>query len=214
MQAEPDRQIAAFVRSCQTLAAIGFPLCILQAVLARPVVIAFFGERWGPSISLLQVLSIGMAVAMVNFTSTLMQAQGRFRTLAIWTIATTLGFIACVIVGTRSAHAEGAAAAVCLFHIVTGFIGMRLAIGKNSGWSAVARIFNGPAAASLVATIPVAAVFRAWPDSYTGLSSVTETAAATILCGLIFCVVYAIAMRYVARDVSLDILNRIRRIAF
>ena len=79
---DTHRQIAGFMRSWRVLAALVAPMCLLQAAIADPGVRLLFAPRWYDAIGVLQVLSVGMAFVGVAIPcSSMLQAQGRFRTL-------------------------------------------------------------------------------------------------------------------------------------
>src|SRR4051812_30808575 len=76
---DPVRQRAAFLSAAQAIALVGIPICLLQAVVADPVVRLIFDLKWYAAIPVLQVLSIGMAFRVVTHPAqSLMRAQGRF----------------------------------------------------------------------------------------------------------------------------------------
>lgn len=85
LKAEPLRQTAAFFRSARMLALVGIPMCIAEAVLAKPAILVVFGIKWLPAVPILQLLALAAAVGIVNSpTINLMQAQGRFGLTLKW----------------------------------------------------------------------------------------------------------------------------------
>jgi hypothetical protein len=61
MSGDYDRQAAAFLRACRTIAAIAIPVCPLQAALAPTAFHVFLPERSMGAIAMTQVLCVGQA---------------------------------------------------------------------------------------------------------------------------------------------------------
>lgn len=61
MSGDYDRQAAAFLRACRTIAAIAIPVCLLQSALAPTAFHVFLPERWMGAIAMTQVLCVGQA---------------------------------------------------------------------------------------------------------------------------------------------------------
>jgi O-antigen/teichoic acid export membrane protein len=87
LQYEPERLKSAFLRATRMLAILGVFVCLLQAAVAAPMIQTLFRpkdepEKWVPSVPILQVISVALALQLFNMPAqSLIQAQGRFRTL-------------------------------------------------------------------------------------------------------------------------------------
>jgi O-antigen/teichoic acid export membrane protein len=87
LQHETDRLKSAFLRATNMLAIVGVFACLLQAAVATPMIRTLFRDKhdpdkWVPAIPILQVISFAMALQLFNMPAqSLIQAQGRFRTL-------------------------------------------------------------------------------------------------------------------------------------
>jgi PST family polysaccharide transporter len=110
---EPMRQYEAALFASRLLATILFPICFIQVVVADPLVHLIFGEKWVPTILLIQILSVGFAFDAVGWAfAALIQAQGEFRRDLIYNAAIALPFFGLVFVGASYAGATGVATAV------------------------------------------------------------------------------------------------------
>jgi PST family polysaccharide transporter len=83
LNAESERQAIAATKAIQTLTVIVTPVCLLQVLLAEPVIRFIFHDRWLPSVSVVQFISVGMATQPLNLLAgSLLIARGKFRRLA------------------------------------------------------------------------------------------------------------------------------------
>ncbi|MBO6514798.1 MAG: oligosaccharide flippase family protein, partial [Phycisphaerales bacterium] len=82
---EPERQRNGFLKSSGVLAAIGMPICFLQAALAEPVLSNVLPiESWPGLILTFQMLSVAMGIRLLAHPSrSYLLAQGRF-SVALW----------------------------------------------------------------------------------------------------------------------------------
>ena len=62
LNAEPDRQMQAFLRACRALLIVSVPVCLLQAAMAPAMIRLFLPDKWQPAAPLVQILSIGWSV--------------------------------------------------------------------------------------------------------------------------------------------------------
>jgi O-antigen/teichoic acid export membrane protein len=86
----------------QTLTLAVVPICILQILLARPLITAIFHERWAPSIPVVQWLSIGLLTQPLSIlASALLLARGQFRLLATISAGGALSVIAAAAIGAQ-----------------------------------------------------------------------------------------------------------------
>jgi O-antigen/teichoic acid export membrane protein len=116
---EPERQIYAAFRTARILAFIVVPLSFLQAAVARPFLLAFFGEKWEGSILLVQILSLGLPFDAVSWViGAFLKSRGEFQRAFLFSLAFAPIFIVAVAIGCWIASAEGAALAVSGCYIV------------------------------------------------------------------------------------------------
>jgi O-antigen/teichoic acid export membrane protein len=81
----PERQGSAFLRSIAVVGAVAVPASLLQAALAEPILLVFFGDRWAGATSSYAVLSVGQAFFFaVAPAMALLRGQGRFKALLQW----------------------------------------------------------------------------------------------------------------------------------
>ena len=119
MSGDYDRQAAAFLRACRTIAAIAIPVCLLQSALAPTAFHVFLPERWMGAIAMTQVLCVGQAFCFpVNPAMGLLKAQGRFAAFFAWQavqllLALMTMFVAGYLVPDHAALAVVVVAAVC-----------------------------------------------------------------------------------------------------
>ena len=159
MSGDYDRQAAAFLRACRTIAAIAIPVCLLQAALARAGFHVFLPERWMGAIAMTQVLCIGQAFYFpVNPAMGLLKAQGRFAAFFAWQavqllLALMTMFVAGYLAHDHAALAVVVVAAVC--PVVSSPFGVWLSIRhRKSGDGGTLSIFWAPTLASAIAIGP------------------------------------------------------------
>jgi O-antigen/teichoic acid export membrane protein len=159
MSGDYDRQAAAFLRACRTIAAIAMPVCLLQAVLTPAGFHVFLPERWIGAIAMTQVLCIGQAFYFpVNPAMGLLKAQGRFAAFFAWqAVQLVLALGAMSLTGylahDRAALAVVAVAAAC--PVVSSPFGVWLSIRhRKSGSGGMLSIFVAPTLASAIAIGP------------------------------------------------------------
>jgi O-antigen/teichoic acid export membrane protein len=79
---EPDRQFAAFRKALGIINTFVLPVCVIQIILAGPVIHLVFGERWQGAIPVIQWLSVGMAAVSLQVLGvSMLMARGHFATL-------------------------------------------------------------------------------------------------------------------------------------
>lgn len=82
---DPVRQGTAFLRSIAVVGAVAVPASLLQAALAEPILLVFFGDRWSGAVGSYAALSVGQAFFFaVAPAMALLRGQGRFKTLLQW----------------------------------------------------------------------------------------------------------------------------------
>ena len=150
----PDRQFQAFLKAQRILATIGISSCFLQAAVSKPLTLLLLPARWEPSITVMQILSIGMSMRMLSGSSyALLKSQGRFRVIlwSRWGIV-TLQLAAMALVLGLGGNYVSVAVVVAVVASIVGPITFYIAVlPYGAGWGAVAGVLVRPIASSLVA---------------------------------------------------------------
>ena len=153
---DEHKRVQAFVHAARLVALFSIPMCIFQAAIASPLVHLLFTDRWYPTIRLIQIMCVGMALRTISWpAASLMQAQGRFRMRMFLSFVSAVVFILVAILGTWWASAWGLAIAVAAFFSVVALADVALAT-----WPAghpirsLVDIYAIPVMASMVAICP------------------------------------------------------------
>src|SRR5688572_4791543 len=98
IQHQPERMRHAFYKVTQYTSVFAFPVFIGLAALAPEIVPAVFGEKWAPSIPVMQVLSlIGILQSVLFFNGSVIKASGKpswqFGIMLLNTVCSVLGFL-------------------------------------------------------------------------------------------------------------------------
>lgn len=104
IQHQPERMRNAFYKVTQYTSVFAFPVFIGLAVLAPEIVPAVFGEKWSPSIPVMQVLAlIGVLQSVLFFNGSVIKASGKplwqFGIMLLNTICSVLAFLLVVRLG-------------------------------------------------------------------------------------------------------------------
>jgi PST family polysaccharide transporter len=153
LQHEPQRQCAAFLQAARIVALVGVPACVLQASVADPIMRAVFGTKWLAAIPIVQILSVGSALQLVNAPAmSLIQAQGRFKIMFRLTVLLSMLFLMLVIVGAMAGGAIGVAVAATVAAGVGGLLVPTIAIrpAGRSVWD-VLTLYVSPVAVAAAA---------------------------------------------------------------
>lgn len=150
------RQVAGFFRAARAMALVGIPVCVAEAVLARPAIVVVFGAKWLPAAPVLQVAALAAAVNLAGAPSaSLIQAQGRFRLGMVWSLVSAGLFTGLVFAGADLGGpvlvAMGGLACAILVMPARTLSATRLGGGKLGS---VAGIFGPPLLLSAVALAP------------------------------------------------------------
>jgi PST family polysaccharide transporter len=208
MQDNRQRQAAAFLSATRMLAVVASLPCLMQAVLAEPIVLLLFGEKWLPSVPALCVLSIGMLARVVTMgAQTLLKAQGSFRLYLTWSALYAVAFVPAVLLGARLGSIIGVAIAVSLCMWIAELLCVWLSIrGGGMGWLNVFRAITTPIL--LAATCAVAAF---------GFDRVVQSllsdqpAVRIAVVGAFSVCLYAMGLRIVSRTDAMQIVALLRR---
>lgn len=158
LRGEPERQVRAFLQAADKLAFIGIPLCLLQAVVAAPLLHALYGHKWDEVILPIQMLSVCMAVRIVCVTSgALVLAQGRFGFMFRVSAIYAIGFLGAVYIGALWRNIVAVTLAEGIFFVIFDNANMYLAIRYGKGKLVdVFRLYSIPATGAGVAAIAAA----------------------------------------------------------
>ena len=78
LQDEPDRLRSIYIKYLQMSCFVVFPLMMGLAALAKPLIILLLGEKWMPSVILLQILCFGLMLDPIcNINLNLLYVKGR-----------------------------------------------------------------------------------------------------------------------------------------
>jgi len=92
-------QSAKALRVSRLLAFAIMPVCFLQIALAEPFIDLFFGDKWMPSVAIIQILCLGLAFEGVSWVAqALMIARGSYTELFRLSLIFSLGLIGFVVV--------------------------------------------------------------------------------------------------------------------
>jgi O-antigen/teichoic acid export membrane protein len=205
------RQRQGFVNAARVLAIVAIPVCFLQAALSDPAIHAVFPAKWLPSIPVLQVLCIGMAFRSVGFPSfSLMQAQGRFKTLSILLGAGAALFLTLTLVtsalASDSTAAVRVAIAVAIYFALEGPIAMYVAIKyAGGGWRDVWNVYAIPVLLSAIACAAAAGAIRFLP-AQTRVDNLVRMMAAALIAAAI----YLPLIRLLAPQTWVTLTSRVR----
>jgi PST family polysaccharide transporter len=101
LQDNPERMRNAFYKVTQYTSLLAFPIFMGLAVLAPELVPALFGDKWSPSIPVMQVLAlIGILQSVIFFNGSVMRASGKpsweFGIMFLNAICSIIGFLIAV----------------------------------------------------------------------------------------------------------------------
>lgn len=115
IQHQPDRMRRAFYNVTQYTSLLAFPVFIGLAALASDLVPAFFGEKWAPSIPVMQVLAlVGILQSVLFFNGSVLKAAGK----PTWQLGIMLVTAVCSVLGFLVAVRYGIVAVAASFVIV------------------------------------------------------------------------------------------------
>ena len=206
LRAEPERQGRAALDATRLLSFCIMPLALIQAAVVGPALTSFFGEKWAASIPVIQILSVGLAMdAMSWVADTLLAARGEFVVGLYYKLYQLPLFFALVVAGAMLDQAVGVAWAVCIFYAVSQPVFIYCVYRRvGVGLGQVAWLYLTP---SLYAALAV--------GSGLALSMLPPVASMplvrVLLIGSFGIAIYAALVRWLARDVWLQIAGRFSR---
>lgn len=106
------------LRITTVLALLGMPFAMWQAVSVKPLIILFLPQKWNDCIQLVQILSIGVGFQVVGSLWTVaLRLKADFKNQALYSILSSVYFLALVIPFSYFYKSTGTAVAVMLFNI-------------------------------------------------------------------------------------------------
>ena len=115
LQHKPKQLRRAFYDVTQYTSLLAFPVFIGLAALAPELIQAFFGEKWTPSIPVMQILTLfGILQSVLLFNSSVMKASGK----PSWQLGVMLLTSICSVIGFLLAVQWGIVAVAAVFVIV------------------------------------------------------------------------------------------------
>ncbi len=206
LRGDPIRQRQAYLRATRALAAATVPLCVLQALLSRPLVNALFGEKWNSSILTMQILSFGMIYFAVFIPAgSLMMAHSRFKARLIIGVIWGLEFLITAALCAHFFGTEGVAAALALAYLLSGLHMAAAALKPLGGGLADAIGVLLPS--HLVGTLAAAAAIGV--SMVMPMGTLTDSVLEILAVGTTFSLVYAALLRVLAKTVWTDLIGTI-----
>jgi PST family polysaccharide transporter len=102
MQAEIESVKRAYLRATRMIALLTFPMMIGLIILAEPLILTVYGEKWQEAVGIVQVVCFsGMAQSIYFTGGWLFLSQGRTDIVLQWAIYTTLVRVVGVFVGAQ-----------------------------------------------------------------------------------------------------------------
>lgn len=187
---EPQRQAQGFLRALRVLMTIGGAMALMQAAAAEPAIRLLFADKWVDAIPIVQLLSVGSIFGLVyGPAGSLIQAQGRFRTLMWLTLLNAVVLIVAVSAGAVLGGGLGAAAGFTAYWVITGVVMTKVGVGAGLPWfgrGGLLSLFGVPLTVALPAGGIAYLSTLAFPDTRPGhllacLAVVVVTAAAYLL---------------------------------
>src|SRR3954466_4536817 len=187
---QPQLQYQGFMKAQRILAMVGISSCLLQAAVAGPLTYLLLKPKWLPSIEVMQILCIGMALRMVGGSAyALLKSQGRFRAI-LWN---RWGFVVLQVVGlilvlSLGGRMDAVAIVVAVVSTLIGPVTFYISIlPYGAGWREVADVLWRPLVSGLIS------VGAAWlvalnmeSHGYGPLAQLVETLATATVLNLIF----------------------------
>jgi len=153
LNGDSQRQYRGFQKACRALTIVIAPICLLQMLLAAPLIQLVFPSRWLPAVDVIVWLSFGMLTQPLFVLATsLLLARGEYRTLNLTAGLATVGVVAAAFLGSLLGGAAQISAwmgsAYLVTNLVTGWIAFRQ---FDLGWSQLFRTIILPLALAAAA---------------------------------------------------------------
>jgi PST family polysaccharide transporter len=151
MQGDLERMRRAFYEATQLTSLVTLPAFLGVAAIAPDAIPFAFGEQWGPSVPVMQVLAgVGVLSSLKQFNGSVLKAVGkpswRLGIGVLDTVVTSVAILAVVRSGITAVALASVAVGLLLYPV--GFFAVRRSIGIQPGRYAAQ--FAGPLAAALL----------------------------------------------------------------
>jgi PST family polysaccharide transporter len=119
-RSDPARLSAAAVKSATLLSWLVTPLCYLQMAVADPAMRFLFHDKWGPSVPIIQLLSVGLATeSIMAVTRAYLSASGKFDLGLKFSLMNGACFFCACLIGAMLNSAVGVALAISIYYVAT-----------------------------------------------------------------------------------------------
>lgn len=194
-----------YARVVQLLSLVVFPFLIGAMVIGKPFVVAVFGEKWIPSILLIQIMALaGCLKTIINPSGSIILAKGRADIGFKWNLAATVVRVA-VITWTCSLGLYAVAWAILIMQVIATTI-MQAIVNKLIGMKYI-EILKALEPASIAVSVMSAGILalklltgRAIPINMSNLSQL-------ILFSIVGAILYLIIIIFRYGDVTTYYLN-------
>jgi len=134
VQDRAEKLKRGFLKVLQLLSSVNFPLMVGLAVTAPVLVPAVFGEKWMPSVILVQILTIvGLLRSIINPTGSVLLAKGRADLGFKWNLALMISQVPGLYLGSRMGGIKGVAIAYAVLMMLYAVLGYFILIRKMLG---------------------------------------------------------------------------------
>ena len=200
LQDKPKRMRRAFYEVTQYTSLLAFPIFIGLAILAPEVVPAVFGEKWAPSIPVMQVLAlIGILQSAIAFNGSVMKACGKpswqFGIMLLHAVCSVTGFVLAV----RWGIVAVAASYVIVGYLLAPVSYMAVRRLIQIDFRTYLRQFAAPLSASLIMVLVIAGLKNVF--QHQGFNLYLQLSVYIMAGGLTYLLVIGVAARSLSRQV-------------
>ena len=206
LNSETQRQSIAATKAIQTLTILVLPVCLLQVLLAEPVIQFVFHDRWLPSVPVVQCISIGMVTQPLNLlAASLLMARGKFRRLAGATAVMVMVLLTAAALGSlfgrQRAIAMAVAAGMVIGNLYAGWLVFQ-EFGK--GWAQL----SAALLPALKLAAPLALVTWGACHFSSSLNALLRSGVTAATCGLAYLALLRWCHPEILKDVALRLSRR------
>lgn len=134
LQNERERLISAIKKLTGNIAYFTFPLMLLMILLAKPLFVLLYSDKWLPSVPYFQILCIsGIAGCLLYVNNQAIAAVGKSKTMFYWTFIKRLMGIAIIVIGSLFGGMKGLLVGTVLQSWLMYFINIYL-VSKHIGY--------------------------------------------------------------------------------
>ena len=143
-EAQDDKFVMANMikRITMTLAYLSFPLMFILLLIAKPLFILLYSERWLPSVPYFQILCFaGLAGCLQSVNLQSISAIGKSKTMFVWTMLKRIVGISAIIFGLLSFGIKGLLFGVVFNYWFSYFVNISL-VSKYIGYKLWTQIYD------------------------------------------------------------------------